>query len=277
MNRHGWREVQRQVRESGAPGGVAILMVAVATAWGGLLLTVHRWVERDLLGHRQASTVVAVLHEPKAATSLAAALEGRQGNLRWVLAQPAQVRQELAEWFPELATVLLALDEPSFPALLKVEVDPDAAGALASWLAARREVAVVQSSAQWQARVEQALGKVIVVGFALASVLLAGCFLVVLLVVRLLVLDHADEIAIMRLIGARERDIRLPYAALGLVLGCTGGLLGVLTLAILKMSLQSILPALTPEAYVLVAMPLAGAAAGAGGAALGLLAIPHEP
>lgn len=277
MNRHGWREVQRQVRESGAPGGVAILMVAVATAWGGLLLTVHRWVERDLLGHRQASTVVAVLHEPKAASSLAAALEGRQGNLRWVLAQPAQVRQELAEWFPELATVLLALDEPSFPALLKVEVDPDAAGALASWLAARREVAVVQSSAQWQARVEQALGKVIVVGFALASVLLAGCFLVVLLVVRLLVLDHADEIAIMRLIGARERDIRLPYAALGLVLGCTGGLLGVLTLAILKMSLQSILPALTPEAYVLVAMPLAGAAAGAGGAALGLLAIPHEP
>lgn len=277
MNRHGWREVQRQVRESGAPGGVAILMVAVATAWGGLLLTVHRWVERDLLGHRQASTVVAVLREPRAATSLAAALEGRTGKLRWVLAQPAQVRQELAEWFPELATVLLALDEPSFPALLKVEVDPDGAGELASWLAARREVAVVQSSAQWQARVEQALGKVIIVGFALASVLLAGCFLVVLLVVRLLVLDHADEIAIMRLIGARERDIRLPYVALGLVLGCTGGLLGVLTLAILKMSLQSILPALTPEAYVLVAMPLAGAAAGAGGAALGLLAIPHEP
>lgn len=277
MNRHGWREVQRQVRESGAPGGVAILMVAVATAWGGLLLTVHRWVERDLLGHRQASTVVAVLHEPKAASSLAAALEARPGKVRWTLAQPAKVRQELAEWFPELATVLLALDEPSFPALLKVEVDPDAAGALASWLAARREVAVVQSSAQWQARVEQAMGKVIVVGFALASVLLAGCFLVVLLVVRLLVLDHADEIAIMRLIGARESDIRLPYVALGLVLGCTGGLLGVLTLAILKMSLQSILPALTPEAYVLVAMPLAGAAAGAGGAALGLLAIPHEP
>ena len=277
MNRHGWREVRRQVRESGAPGSVAILMVAVATAWGGLLLTVHRWVERALLGHRPAATVVAVLREPEATPSLVAALEGRSPTLHWTLARPAQVRQELVEWFPELATVLLALDEPSFPALLKFEIAPDGAGELTSWLAARREVAVVQSSAQWQARVEHAVGKVIVGGFALASVLLVGCFLVVLLVVRLLVLDHADEIAIMRLIGARERDIRLPYVALGLVLGCTGGLLGVLTLVILKLSLQTVLPALTLETFVLVAMPLAGAGAGAGGAALGLLAIPHEP
>jgi len=277
VNRHGWREVQRQVRESGAPGGVAILMVAVATAWGGLLLTVHRWVEHDLLGRRQNSSVVAVLRAPDQADSLASALAARPGTLRWTLARPATVRQELAEWFPELATVLLALDEPSFPALLKIEADPAAAGELVAWLAARREVAVVQSSAQWQARVEQALGRVVAVGFVLASVLLAGCFLVVLLVVRLLVLDHADEIAIMRLIGARERDIRLPYVTLGLVLGCTGGLLGVLALAILEMSLRSVLPAIAPEAWVLAAMPLVGAAAGAGGAALGLVAIPREP
>lgn len=277
MNRHGWREVQRQVRESGAPGAAAILMVAVATAWGGLLLTIHRWVERDLLGHRQSSTVVAVLHEPAAAASLSAALEARPERPRWALSTPAEVRRELAEWFPELATVLLALDEPSFPALLKVEAEPQAAGLLVSWLASRPEVAVVQSSAQWQARLEQALGKVVAVGFALASVLLAGCFLVVLLVVRLLVLDHADEIAIMRLIGARERDIRLPYATLGLVLGGTGGMLGVLALAVLEISLRPVLPALAPTTHVLVAMPLAGAAAGLGGAALGLLAIPREP
>lgn len=277
MNRHVWREVLRQVRESGAAGSVAVVMVAVATAWGGLVVTVHRWATRDLLGHRQASTVVAVLREPAAAASLSAAMEGRPGRLKWAVARPAQVRQELAEWFPELATVLLALDEPSFPALLKVEVDAKAAGELATWLQSRPEVVVVQSSALWQARLEQALGRVVVVALGLASALLAGCFLVVLLVVRLLVLDHTDEIVIMRLIGARERDIRLPYVALGLVLGCTGGMLGVLALSALELLFRSILPALVPPGWVLAALPLAGAAAGAGGAALGLLATPCEP
>lgn len=277
MNRHAWREVQRQVRESGAPGGVAILMVAVATAWGGLLLTIHRWVEHDLLGRHQSATVVAVLHDGRAAGALSAALQARSGKLRWSVSEPRQVQQELAAWFPELATVLLALDEPSFPTLLKVEANATDSASVATWLSSRREVAVVQSSVQWQARLEQALRRVVVVGFVIASVLLGGCFLVVLLVVRLMVLDHADEIAIMRLIGARERDIRLPYVALGLVLGCTGGLIGVLALSVLEATLRSTLPAMAPGFGVLVAMPIVGAAAGAGGAALGLLAIPHEP
>jgi cell division protein FtsX len=138
-------------------------------------------------------------------------------------------------------------------------------------------VTVVQSSTEWQQRLEKALGRAITIGAVLASVLLGGCFLVVLLVVRLLVLDHADEIAIMRLIGAREGDIRLPYVVLGAILGCTGGLFGALALAVLELAMRSTLPALTPGTAVLVALPLIGAAAGSGGAALGLHAIPREP
>lgn len=277
MNRHAWREVKRQARESGAPGGVAILMVAVATAWGGLLWSVHSWVEGDLLSHRQSSTVVAVLREPAATDQLTAALTARPERPRWVVAQPAQVQADLASWFPELATVLLSLDQPSFPTLVKVDVDAGSAGTISSWLASRPEVTVVQSSTEWQQRLEKALGRAITVGAVLASVLLGGCFLVVLLVVRLLVLDHADEIAIMRLIGAREGDIRLPYVVLGAVLGCTGGLFGGLALAVLELAMQSTLPALAPGTAVLVALPLIGAAAGSGGAALGLHAIPREP
>lgn len=277
MNRHAWREVKRQARESGAPGGVAVLMVAVATAWGGLLWSIHQWVERDLLSSRHISTVVAVLREPPATDQLVAALAAREEKPRWVLAPPSQVQADLAAWFPELATVLMSLDQPSFPTLLKVDVSADKAGPIASWLVTRPEVTVVQSSNEWQQRLESALQRVLTIGAVLASVLLGGCFLVVLLVVRLLVLDHADEIAIMRLIGAREGDIRLPYVVLGAVLGCTGGLFGSLALVILELALRSMLPALAPGTAVLVALPLIGAAAGSGGATLGLLAIPREP
>jgi cell division transport system permease protein len=277
VNRHGWREVKRQIRESGAPGAVAVLMVTVATAWGGLLLTFHHWVREDLLGRRQVSTVVAVLREPGAASSLTSALAARPGGLRWTLATPPQVQTELAQWFPELAPVLQGLDAPSFPALLRIEVEPASSPTLTTWLGARPEVVVVASSAQWQSRLDAALRRIVTLGLILAAALLAGCFIVVLLVVRLLVLDHADEISIMRLIGARERDIRLPYVALGLVLGITGGLLGVLVLSGLDLALRATLPAFTPGLGILSLLPLGGAAAGAGGAALGLSALPNEP
>ena len=93
-------------------------------------------------------------------------------------------------------------------------------------------------------------------GFVLAAALLGGCLVVVLLVVRLLVLDHADEIAIMRLIGARERDIRLPYVVLGLVLGTTGSLLGVLALLGLDLALKASFPALALGTELLIVLPL---------------------
>lgn len=277
MNLHGWREVKRQVRESGAAGVAAILMVAVATAWAGLLWTLHGWAHRELLGHGQTSTVVAVLRDPAAATTLTSALQARPDGSRFTLSRPRQVQAELAQWFPELATVLLALDEPSFPSLLKVEVTAADSAGLASWLASRPEVAVVKSSTQWQERLERTLRRIVTLGFVLAAALLGGCLVVVLLVVRLLVLDHADEIAIMRLIGAQERDIRLPYAVLGLALGATGSLLGVLVLLVLDLALKASFPALALGTELLIVLPLGGATAGAGGAALGLLAIPKEP
>lgn len=277
MNLHGWREVKRQVRESGAAGMTAILMVAVATAWAGLLWTLHGWVQRELLGHTRSSTVVAVLRDPAAATTLTSALQERPDGRRFTLSRPRQVQAELAQWFPELATVLLALDEPSFPALLKIEVTPSQSAGVASWLASRPEVAVVKSSTQWQERLERTVRRVVTLGLVLAAALLGGCLVVVLLVVRLLVLDHADEIAIMRLIGARERDIRLPYVVLGLALGTTGSLLGLLALLGLDLALKGSFPALAMGTELLIALPLGGAAASAGGATLGLLAIPKEP
>ena len=47
MNRHAWREIRRQLKESGAAGFVAVVLVAVASAWGGVLWTAH-----DLDRHR---------------------------------------------------------------------------------------------------------------------------------------------------------------------------------------------------------------------------------
>ena len=277
MNRHAWREVKRQLRESGAAGAVAVLLVMVAGAWGGVFWSVHRWVDRELLARGRATTVVAVARGPAQAASLQQALAARFPAVGVTALAPRAVQEELARWFPELSTVLLTLDERNFPPVLQADVPPAEESAVAAWLRARPEATLVESSRAWQARLEGTVSRILVAGFALAASLLVGCAVVVLLVVRLLVLAHADEIAIMRLIGAHEGDIRRPYLISGSLLGVAGGALGAGALEGLRLALQGTIPGLTVATWLLAALPVAGAVTAATGAALGLASLPREP
>lgn len=277
MNRHTWREVGRQFRESGGAGIVAVVLVTVATAWGGALWCLRVWVSAALLTPGRPATVVAVIRESSAGAALRDALEAAFPSARPRLAAPESVRQELSQWFPELAGVLAGLETGNFPPLLELEAGPASEPGITRWLSGRAEVSLVVSSREWERRLQQAISRALLAGFALATALLLGCCALVLLVIRLLVLEHADEIAIMRLIGAHERDIRRPYLILGCALGVLGGLLGVTILlsaaAALGTRLQG--PELSPA--LLTALPAVGGVAGAVGAAFGLAALPEEP
>ncbi|HLE60489.1 MAG TPA: FtsX-like permease family protein [Thermoanaerobaculaceae bacterium] len=277
MNRHSWREVKRQLRESGPAGLVAVVLVMVASAWGGVLWSVREWVRVELLARDRQTMVVAVARGEAEAATLGEALRARFPSLATVSLTPRKVQEQLATWFPELSTVLLTLDERSFPPIVQVEVTPDQEEAVASFLRSRSEVTLAESSRGWQARLEQAVSRLFFAGFVLALTLLVGCWAVVLLVVRLLVLNHADEIAIMRLIGAHEGDIRRPYLISGSLLGAAGGVLGAALLLSLQFALRTALPALAIQSWVIAALPPAGGLTAAAGAALGLAALPREP
>jgi cell division protein FtsX len=277
VTRHSWREVKRQLRESGPAGLVAVVLVMVASAWGGVLWTVHQWVKTELLTGDRQTTVVAVARSEGEAATLREAFQARFPGITSVSLTPRKVQEQLAGWFPELSTVLLTLDERSFPPILQADVAPEQEEGVASFLRSRPEVTLVESSRGWQARLEQAVSRVFFAGFVLALTLLIGCGAVVVLVVRLLVLNHADEIAIMRLIGAHERDIRRPYLVCGSMLGAAGGVLGVGLLVGLGLAVRTALPTLTVEHWLLVALPPAGGLTAAAGAAFGLASLPREP
>jgi cell division protein FtsX len=277
VNRHSWREVRRQLREAGPAGLVAVVLVMVASAWGGTLLSIREWVRSELLARDRQTTVVAVARGQADAEALRQAFLHRFPALATVSLTPRRVQEELATWFPELSTVLLTLDEHSFPPIIQVEVPPDQEAAVAGFLQARPEVTLVESSRGWQARLDQAVSRLFFAGSVLALTLLIGCCFVVLLVVRLLVLNHSDEIAIMRLIGAHEGDIRRPYLICGSLLGLTGGVLGAGLLVGLQVALRTALPTLALENWILAALPPAGALTAAAGAALGLASLPAEP
>jgi cell division transport system permease protein len=276
VNRHGMREVVRQVRESGGAGLVTVLLVAVATSWGGTLWNLRSWVTRELLARHGVTHVVAIARGPAEATALAQAFRTRFPAVAATLLEPKDLRAELSRSFPELATVLETLDEQSFPPLVKVEIPPTQSEGVVAWLRERPEVTVVESSQQWQARLERTVERVTAVGVALASALLLGCAVLVLLVVRLLVLEHADEIAVMRLIGAHEREIRLPYLISGCLLGALGGGLGAALVATLDQTMSSRFPALVSSPSLLLTLVALGCAAGGCGSAFGLATLREE-
>jgi len=258
-------------------GLVAVLLVAVATTWGGVLVLVRGWLADHVLAEGRTANVVATLNAGADGASLQQALRAAFPQATALLLPPAAVQQQLASWFPELAPVLAGLPEGSFPPLLQAEVPAAGEAEVARWLAGRPEVGLVQSSRAWQQRLAEVTGRLAVAGTAAAAVLLAGCVAVVLLVVRLLVLDHADEIGIMRLIGAHEGAIRAPYLACGVSFGVAGGALGSVLLAAMWAVVRSLLPGLPLAPVALLALPLAGALLGLVGAAIGLLSLPREP
>ncbi|NCO69043.1 MAG: hypothetical protein GW878_00760 [Acidobacteria bacterium] len=277
MSRHLWREVGRQLRESGTAGAVAVLLVTIATAWGGILWTVRSFVVSELLDRARSTTIVAVVPQAPDLATVERALKRQFPTVVARTLGSAEVQKELAGWFPDISAVLLGLDQGSFPPLVQITTPTGSEDELMRWLRTRSDITLIETSRAWQDQLDHLIGRALIVAFAVALALLVGCGLVLLLVVRLLVLEHDDEVAVMRLIGARERDIRVPYLLCGTLLGTAGGILGMGIYLGLGIALRGAFPALVIGAGVAAALPSAGALAGAVGAGLGIAALHHEP
>lgn len=278
MNRHTTRELRRQLKESGGVGLVAVLLVAVSTTWGGGVLAARKWLKQEILAHGRDASVVAALRSAESAEALRTAFVAAFPDVPESLLPPRAVQQQLGQWFPDLASMLNGLPEASFPPLLQARPPASKEARVGAWLAARGEVTVVESSRTWQQQVGEISGKLVWLASLSTVVLLSGCCVVVLLVIRLLVLSHEDEIAIMRLIGAHEGAIRLPYLASGVTFGVVGGAVGSALLEVMSLLVRPVLPTVAGLSLgPLLILPLAGGLVGLVGAAIGLASLPTEP
>lgn len=277
MNRHLLREIARQLRESGGSGLVAMLLVLVATVLAGTLLGVRAWVLAELLSSDTPSTITVTLPFPAPAEALKEELRDRFPAADATVMVPAMVRAELASWFPQVAGALAAVPDDSFPTLLVVQVARRDEETATAWLSQRADVGLAAGSRFWREPLQQALTGALAGGLALTATLLVGCGIVVLLVVRLMVLAHADEIEIMRLIGARERDIRVPYLVSGATLAGLGSSAGVLILVLLERIPVFDVASVRLPLDALLALAATGPVVGVAGALLGLAALPRQP
>jgi cell division transport system permease protein len=130
------------------------------------------------------------------------------------------------------------LDENPLPATVLVTPTErasqvEAASELLEKILKEREVAQGKLDLEWLTRLEAIL---VLIGDIVASLALLLCLSVVLIIgntIRLAILNQKNAIAVMKLVGATDSFIQRPFLFSGIWYGILGGILSLLTVALL--------------------------------------------
>jgi cell division transport system permease protein len=141
--------------------------------------------------------------------------------------------------FPELEEVLDNLNANPFPASLEATLRKDAfmSEATLAWVAGIKAlpgVQDVQFNRDWVEKMQSLSRLAKAIGSLLGGILILASFFIISNVIRLNVFSRKGEIDILRLVGATNTFIRLPFVIEGISLGILGSLtsLGLLYLLV---------------------------------------------
>jgi cell division transport system permease protein len=256
MIRHALAEGWLLLRQRGGVSIVLALVLAVPISLAGVGLTLSQWLVPVAAMSEQTSTVAVLLH-PRMD------LEQRQrwiaeeaaSHPEWTIAEvPDEVLVErLERWFPYLED-LMTTGDATLPPLIEIATaEPETVEVLGE---SHQVLAVGPRSSipQTLGRSARRLGWIV---GGLSAVLLAGALLLAAVWVHLELYRHADEITIMRLVGATERTIRGPFLVAVAVPGLVAGVLAAagtaVTVAGLSRLIETLgLPEIGPTGTTLV-------------------------
>ncbi len=144
---------------------------------------------------------------------------------------------QLREQMPQQTFLLDNLRQNPLPDGFEVHLPADARTAetiekLAAQIEKLPAVEEVESGRSWLGRFTGIFNLFRLAGYALGSLLLVAAVFFVANTIRLVLYTRREEIDIMRLVGAEESFIKIPFYIEGLLQGALGGLIG-LTLSLL--------------------------------------------
>jgi cell division protein FtsX len=261
--RHALAEGWLLLRHRGLVSLFLALALAIPISLAGVTWSVMRWLD-PLVGAADRANVVAVLLHPQMddtqRAEWLAAQRAEHPAWRLEMVPPDQLAHRLARWFPYMRDVLEQDGGTMLPPLVEITTDdPESVAVL------ERSPAVIAVGPRTPLR---SLLDRVSRGLALAlgttsAVLLISAVLLAAVWVHLELYRHADEITIMRLVGATEPAIRGPFMVATAAPGLVAGLLAVLaTSAVVdglsRMAAALGLPAVTATPELLTGQALAG-------------------
>jgi cell division transport system permease protein len=232
---HGWSAGASLRRLASKPVGslltIAVMGLALALPLTFYLLLSNVQSLGEALGRNQVINVFLKTDQVAGnAQMLAKQVQQHDGVANVTLKTPDQGMDELSK-MQGFSDSLHALDNNPLPYVLEVQpqddISADAASHLVDDLRNMQGVDVVQDSGTWRQRLDALLG----VGDRAVMILAALFALAVLLVVgntvRVDITSRAEEIGVLKLIGASRAFVRRPYLYAGIWYGLFSGILAV--------------------------------------------------
>jgi cell division transport system permease protein len=144
--------------------------------------------------------------------------------------RPDEALERFKASFPELRDILDNLKANPFPASIEARirsgaVSPVEIGQFVQSMRGRPGIADVQFNQDWVERMEGFSRLAGAIGVFLGGILVLASFFIISNVIKLNVMSRRNEIEILRLVGATNLFIRIPFWLEGIVLGLLGSLL----------------------------------------------------
>jgi cell division transport system permease protein len=242
---HGWSAGASLRRLASKPVGsfltIAVMGLALALPLTFYLLLSNVQSLGDALGRNQVINVFLKSDQVVSnAQLLAKQVQEHDGVANVTVKSPQQGMDELSK-MQGFSDSLHALDDNPLPYVLEVQpqggLSADAVSHLVDDLRGMQGVDMVQDSGTWRQRLDALLG----VGNRAVLILAALFALAVLLVVgntvRVDITSRAEEIGVLKLVGASRAFVRRPYLYAGIWYGLFGGILAVALALLIEFAL----------------------------------------
>lgn len=146
--------------------------------------------------------------------------------------------ERFAANFPELKDILDNLQSNPFPPSYEVRLKEKAINlaAISSFMENIKQlkgVIDVQFNQEWVEKMDSLSRIVQAIGFFLGGILILASFFIISNIIRLNVFARKNEIEILRLVGATNTFIRIPFLIEGFTLGLLGSLISIFILFLL--------------------------------------------
>ncbi len=224
MIRHGIAEGWLLLRQRGAIPAVLAFALAVPVALAGVGVTVIRWLGPVADLESRATTVAVLLHprlDEEARRGWLAARAAAQPAWSLVEVSAPELAARLGRWFPYLEDLVDGGDA-SLPPLIEITTTAPESIAV---LEADPDVLAIGPRSSVESLLGRAARRLAWAVAAVSIVLLAAAVLLTAVWVHLELFRHADELTIMRLVGATEGTVRGPFlVAVALPAAAAGGL-----------------------------------------------------
>jgi len=146
---------------------------------------------------------------------------------------PEQALEEFQNNFPELRRIIENLRVNPFPSSFETTISEEniSSSETLMFIQEMKEmkgVEDIQFNRDWVEKMQSLSRLAQAVGFFLGGILVLASFFIISSVIKLNVFARQEEIVILRLVGATNTFIRIPFLMEGMILGILGGLVSLL-------------------------------------------------